>query len=32
MMSYYPCCQGKKGSSGCQIAKVNKRTHTYLMF
>ena len=23
VISYYPCCQGNRGSSGCQIAKVD---------
>ena len=31
MISYYPCCQGNRGSSDCQIAKVHKCIHTYLM-
>ena len=28
VISYYPCCQGNRGSSGCQIAKVDTSMFT----
>ena len=27
VISFYPCCQGNRGSSGCQVAKVSVYKH-----